>query len=149
MEWIDGYEVLEVLGEGSFGLVLRARAPDGREVALKLLKGAGPLALARFERERQLQQRLEGAGFVPVLAWGMSSVTGRMVFMLDPIETKIGSLALVPRLSKGSADLAVTHAPPPPWAAEAWKGMLGGKTRGRRRVNQRRRGGLGSAPGSG
>jgi hypothetical protein len=41
------------------------------------------------------------------LAWRMSSVTGRMVFLLDPTETKVGSLALVPRLSKGTADLAV------------------------------------------
>src|SRR5438045_1100604 len=54
------------------GVVLRARAPDGAEVAVKLLKSLdSPDTLARFERERRLLASLgEDAGFVPLLDAG-------------------------------------------------------------------------------
>ena len=63
------YELLETIGRGGMGTVYRARARDGRIVAIKLLEGeASPNALARFERERRLQADLgEEAGFVPLL----------------------------------------------------------------------------------
>ncbi len=63
------YELLEAIGRGGMGTVFRARARDGRIVAIKLLEGeASPNALARFERERRLQADLgEEAGFVPLL----------------------------------------------------------------------------------
>ncbi|MBI3725903.1 serine/threonine protein kinase [bacterium] len=62
------YELLEELGRGGKGVVSRARAPDGREVAIrKLDRGAEP-ALRRLERERSLRGALlEADGFVPVL----------------------------------------------------------------------------------
>src|SRR5947209_19278289 len=51
------------------GTVLRARAPDGRDVAVKVLNPSGDAA--RFERERRLLESLgEAEGFVPLLDAG-------------------------------------------------------------------------------
>lgn len=54
---IDGYELIEVIDEGSFGVVWRARQCGllEREVAIKILKRGveGHQALARFENERK------------------------------------------------------------------------------------------------
>src|SRR2546421_24699 len=48
-----------------------ARAPDGREVALKVLARTDAVARARFERERRLLASLgEAHGFVPLLDSG-------------------------------------------------------------------------------
>ncbi|HBP20682.1 MAG TPA: hypothetical protein DEA08_23200, partial [Planctomycetes bacterium] len=58
---VGRYEVLEELGRGGMGRVLRARDPElGREVALKLLlaKAEPDLAL-RFQREAELLARLD------------------------------------------------------------------------------------------
>ena len=56
-DWIDGYHLLSVLGEGGMGTVYLAEQerPIRRQVALKLIKaGIGSSqAVARFERERQ------------------------------------------------------------------------------------------------
>src|SRR5437660_994184 len=55
------------------GVVHKARAPDGRVVAVKVLLGADPEAMARFQREvRLLGQLGEDAGFVPLLDSGVS-----------------------------------------------------------------------------
>jgi WD40 repeat protein len=68
------YEVLEQIGRGATGTVLRARARDGREVALKLLgKNVRPDWLARFARERRLLAALGSKeGFVALLGSGDS-----------------------------------------------------------------------------
>ena len=42
MQWVGAYQVLGVLGRGGVGVVLHARAPDGREVAVKVLRDASP-----------------------------------------------------------------------------------------------------------
>jgi formylglycine-generating enzyme required for sulfatase activity len=71
---VGPYEVTGQLGRGGMGVVLRARGPDGRTVALKLLHKTGSdTALARFERERRLLAALgRDAGFVPLLDAGDS-----------------------------------------------------------------------------
>ena len=67
------YEVLGEVGRGGLGVVLRARAPDGRTVAIKLLQDPRPAAaLARFDRERRLLATL-GEGFVPLIDSGEGS----------------------------------------------------------------------------
>ena len=76
------YQVLDRLGEGTFGVVFRGRAPDGGAVAIKLLKRADPQVLGRFERERRLQVRLQGAGFVRVLDWGSAPQGAYLVMPL-------------------------------------------------------------------
>ncbi|HZU98232.1 MAG TPA: protein kinase [Planctomycetota bacterium] len=68
---IGAHRVLGVLGRGGMGTVLRARSPDGTEVAIKVLRATAPQAIARFEREARLLAAL-GEGFVPVLETGTS-----------------------------------------------------------------------------
>ncbi|MBI3725152.1 tetratricopeptide repeat protein [bacterium] len=69
------YEVQEEIGRGGMGTVYRARSPDGRDLAVKVLAFA-PTAteVARFERERRLLDTLGAAeGFVPLLDAGVSA----------------------------------------------------------------------------
>ncbi len=67
------YELEGGIGQGGAGLVYRAKGPDGRAVAIKLLRRHDEAALARFERERRLQAELgEEDGFVPLVDWGVS-----------------------------------------------------------------------------
>ena len=70
---IGPYEVLEEIGRGAIGVVFRARAPDGRVVAIKLVTSLDESRLERFDRERRLLGSLdEEAGFVPLLDAGVS-----------------------------------------------------------------------------
>src|SRR3954470_19640440 len=69
---LGAYEVIEEIGRGGFGLVFRARAPDGTEVAVKVLRQATTERTARFEREARLLREL-GEGFVPLLDTGESA----------------------------------------------------------------------------
>ncbi len=68
---IGPYEVSSELGRGAMGVVFRAKGPDGRAVALKLLRKPDPTSVARFERERRLLGELTaGEGFVALLDAG-------------------------------------------------------------------------------
>jgi len=61
----ERFEVLEKLGEGGMGVVYRARdLRHGREVALKVLKGASERHQARFQREARALARLQHPGIV-------------------------------------------------------------------------------------
>ena len=69
---MGSYLLLEELGRGGMSVVHRARTPDGREVALKLLLAGDPAELAAFARERRLQDQLGAEeGFVPLLDSGV------------------------------------------------------------------------------
>jgi tetratricopeptide (TPR) repeat protein len=82
---IGPYEVLGELGRGGMGVVHRARAGDGREVAVKVLARSGEPSFARFERERRLLASLgEAEGFVPLLDAGVTGETAWLVMPFVP-----------------------------------------------------------------
>jgi tetratricopeptide (TPR) repeat protein len=72
---IGHYEIVSVLGEGGMGIVYGARSPDGREVAVKVMRVVpDPASVAAFEREKRLLWSFGLAdGFVPVLDAGSDS----------------------------------------------------------------------------
>jgi hypothetical protein len=103
---IGRYEVLGEIGRGGASRVLRARAPDGREVAIKtLLAPKDPEQRARFEREAKVQGQLgEAGGFVPVLDRGESE-SGP--FIVLPF---MGGGSLRQRLTRGKLGVEETIA---------------------------------------
>lgn len=72
--WIGPYVVLEEIARGGMGIVFRARERDlGREVALKLLRGAEWVSgdsLERFRNEARAAATLLHPNIVPVYAFG-------------------------------------------------------------------------------
>ncbi|MGB3713167.1 MAG: protein kinase, partial [Candidatus Promineifilaceae bacterium] len=65
-----GYEIIEEIGAGGFGVVYRARQPSvGRNVAIKVVLpeiSRDPLFIRRFEQEARLAARLEHPNIVPL-----------------------------------------------------------------------------------
>jgi serine/threonine-protein kinase len=67
------HEVIAELGRGGMGIVYKARSPDGRELAIKLLSEVEPEFRDRFARERTLLETLGlEEGFVPLVDAGDS-----------------------------------------------------------------------------
>jgi serine/threonine-protein kinase len=92
------YTVVRELGRGTHGLVLQARAPDGRDVAIKLLMAPSPERRRRFDRERQTMAQLdETAGFVP---------------LLDVLETAQGPCLILPFFPGGTLRDRLRAGPP-------------------------------------
>ncbi|HEY7090565.1 MAG TPA: serine/threonine-protein kinase, partial [Tepidisphaeraceae bacterium] len=86
---IGAYELIELLGEGGFARVFRARQshPVRREVALKLIKlGMDTRAvLQRFELERQALAMMDHPGIATVHDAGVTS-TGRPFFVMELVR---------------------------------------------------------------
>jgi serine/threonine protein kinase len=71
--FLDDYKLLERIGQGRLAMVYRAINRVGRVVALKVLppsRGRDAQALARFQREARLGQRLDHPNVVRVLGAG-------------------------------------------------------------------------------
>jgi serine/threonine protein kinase len=72
-ETLGDYRIEAELGVGGMGHVYRATAPDGGEVALKLVKSdlaQDPVFRKRFQREARIAQQVEHPHVVPVLDTG-------------------------------------------------------------------------------
>ncbi len=86
---IGRYRLVEILGEGGFGMVWRAeqREPIRREVALKIIKpGMDSMAiLARFVAERQTLARMEHPNIAMVLDAGATEA-GRPFFVMELVH---------------------------------------------------------------
>ncbi len=70
---IGGYRVGSLLGEGGMGRVYRASAPDGSDVALKLVKAdlaRDSVFRRRFEREADIAARVGHPNVVPIVGRG-------------------------------------------------------------------------------
>ena len=88
---VGGYRLEESLGEGAAGLVFRGQAPDGRTVAVKILRpdrSTDDALRARFSREARLARELHSRHVVPIVELG--EVEG-MAFLVMPFYAR-GSL---------------------------------------------------------
>jgi serine/threonine protein kinase len=76
----NAFEILELVGRGSFGTVYKARQLSlDRIVALKLLDAIEPEMLARFHREAKLASQLTHEGICACLLFGAEGNTPFMV----------------------------------------------------------------------
>jgi WD40 repeat protein/tRNA A-37 threonylcarbamoyl transferase component Bud32 len=97
---IGPHEVLGEIGRGGIGIVFKARDPQGREVAIKLLQRLDGGRSQRFDRERRLLEALgEKDGFVPLLEAGESAQGPYLVMPFVPGGT------LKRRLGRSSLDV--------------------------------------------
>jgi tetratricopeptide (TPR) repeat protein len=84
---IGAYQVFEELGQGGMGVVFRAQAPSGEQVAIKLVLAARLLnqgALARFQREVRALGRLDHPGVVRMRDMGVYD--GRPYLVMDLVR---------------------------------------------------------------
>lgn len=86
---VDGYRILEVLGEGGMGVVYLAEqtGPVVRRVALKVLRTSlsTPTARSRFEIERQVLARLSHANIAQLYDAGTTD-DGLPYFAMECVE---------------------------------------------------------------
>ncbi len=95
---IGRYEVEGEIGRGGAGVVLRGKGPDGRSVAIKVLRTAlSDETRARFAREERLLETLGAAdGFVPLLERGDSPQGPYLVMPFLPGGTLRAKIAKGP-----------------------------------------------------
>lgn len=88
-EWIDGYRVVAVLGEGGMGTVYRAEQidPVRRDVALKVIRVGmhSDEVLARFQSERQALAVMDHSSIARVFGAG-STEDGRPYFAMELVD---------------------------------------------------------------
>jgi len=86
---IDGYRLMEQIGEGGFGLVFVAEQshPVKRKVALKVIKPGMDTrqVIARFEAERQALALMEHPNIAKVFDAGATE-TGRPYFVMELVR---------------------------------------------------------------
>lgn len=92
-ERIGGYELIAEVGRGTMGSVYRARAVDGRIVALKVLHAhvaENERLLLRFYQEAKLAMELSHANLVPAFEVGQDDGTHfiAMEYVAGPTLTK-------------------------------------------------------------
>jgi hypothetical protein len=110
---IGEYEVVRLLGEGSFGQVYEAIHPAlGRRVALKILKAGRAIdrqALTRFEVEAKAMASLDCPGVVPI--YGVGRWQGTPFFAMRLIEG-LDLNACIRFISDGASEEPALIAPP-------------------------------------
>jgi len=103
---IGNYRIVRLIGEGGMGAVFLAERQDeiSMQVALKLIRGATPRLLQRFQRERQILASLQHPGIARLYDGGTTE-DGTPYFVMEyvdgaPIHRYLGqqSLSLSQRL---------------------------------------------------
>lgn len=89
LQRLGGYTIDTVLGQGAVAVVYRARSPQGRNVALKVLTdvAAGqPKIRTMFQNEYRITSRLQHPGVVQVRDAG--TIEGHFFIAMDLVEGK-------------------------------------------------------------
>ncbi len=106
---LNGYRLIERLGEGGMGVVLRAQSPAGNEVAVKILHahlGLSGRNRERFVREARLGGEVRHPGVVRVLDVGVAATGSRDVpFLVMELVVGQSLRALLDDLGVCSEDL--------------------------------------------
>ena len=97
---IGPYRVVGPLGQGGSGAVYSCVAPDGRPVAVKLVRILAPDDALRFERECRLQRQLGGDGLLPIF---------------DAGRCQLGAYAVTPLATGGTLRDRLRRGGPLPW----------------------------------
>lgn len=88
-DWVGPYKLLELLGEGGFGVVWMAEQskPISRRVAVKVIKAGMDTkeVLSRFDAERQALARMNHPNIARVLDAGVT-LTGRPYFAMELVK---------------------------------------------------------------
>ena len=88
-DWIGNYQLIEVLGEGGFGIVYKAKQerPVKREVALKVIKPGmdSEEIIERFEAEKQALALMDHPHIAQVFDGGTTE-NGRPYFVMELVE---------------------------------------------------------------
>ncbi|MEM9167191.1 MAG: serine/threonine-protein kinase [Planctomycetota bacterium] len=88
-DWVGPYRLLEIIGEGGFGVVYLAerREPMVQRVALKVIKPGmdSKSVIARFEQERQALAVMDHPNVAKVLDGGVTS-GGRPYFVMEYVK---------------------------------------------------------------
>ena len=88
-DWIGPYRLLEVIGEGGFGMVYLAerRKPMVQRVAIKIVKPGmdSRAVIARFEQERQALALMNHPNVARVFDGGVTS-QGRPYFVMEYVD---------------------------------------------------------------
>ncbi len=90
-ETFGPYRILSLLGRGGMGVVYLAERADGsynQQVAIKTMRGsAGPRAIARFRRERQVLANLQHPHIARLLDGGVTA-TNEPYLVVEHVEGK-------------------------------------------------------------
>jgi WD40 repeat protein/serine/threonine protein kinase len=110
---IKGYELLESIGAGGFGVVYRAyQSTIGREVAVKVIQplyATHPEFILRFEREAQLISRLEHLHIVPIYDYWRDPESAYIMMRWLRGGSLTGALQQRGTLDLDSASLLLDH----------------------------------------
>lgn len=84
----EGFAARNLIGEGGFGFVYKGRLPDGKEVAVKMLKQTGsPRAERQFQAEVEIISRVHHRNLVSLLGYCICKDQRLLIYEFVPNGT--------------------------------------------------------------